>query len=362
MTSGHLISERLLQAAAALKEANAEALLVSNLVNVRYLTGFTGSNALLIVLPDRFVFWTDPRYTLQAKVEVGAEALIERGPLYLVAEKWLARRRFRAVGFERESLRFDQFEILTKRLKLLPVSGLVERIRMVKSADEIEKIRAAVRTNSKAFDLAVKSVKAGMTESAFAGLIDYRMRQAGAEGTAFETIVSSGTRTALPHARPDNTPLAAGGLVLVDMGARQDSYTSDMTRMLHLGEPKRKTREVYAAVLEAQLAAIDAVRPGIAASKVDGVARGVLERHGWADQFVHSTGHGLGLEIHEDPRIGKKSKARLEAGMVITIEPGVYLEGWGGIRIEDTVVVTASGCEVLTPTPKGLRIVNSTVT
>ena len=354
--------ERLSQTVAAMKEQKAEAFLIGNLVNIRYLTGFTGSNALLVVLPDRFVFWTDPRYTLQAAREVGPHVLIATGPLYLAAEKWLARKHLRGIGFERETLRFDQFELLSKRLKLLPLSGIVERIRTVKSTDEIEKIEAAVATNSKAFELALKSVRPGMTESALAGLIDYRMRQAGAEGNAFETIVASGFRSALPHARPDGTRLADGGLVLVDMGARRDGYTSDMTRMLHLGEPPRKTRKLYSAVLEAQLAAIDCVRPGIAATRVDAAARNVLHSHGLAERFVHSTGHGLGLEIHEDPRVGKRSKAKLEAGMVITIEPGIYLEGWGGIRIEDTVVVTPTGCRVLTPTPKELRIVNSTVT
>ena len=356
------MNERLQRAGSALKEAKVEALVVSNLTNIRYLTGFTGSNALLIVFPDRQIFWTDPRYTLQAAQEVGSLAKIARGPLYLEAERWLTKRHKGTVGFERETLRFDQFEVLSRNLKLQPVSGLVERLRMVKSPEEVELIRAAVNTNSKAFESAVASVKPGMRESALAALIDYRMRRYGAEGTAFETIVASGVHTARPHATPGSTRFQAGELILVDMGARQEGYCSDMTRMLHLGEPKRKTRQLYAAVLEAQLAAIDSVRPGRSAAKVDLAARGVLKKHGLADQFVHSTGHGFGLEIHEDPRIGKKGTTVLETGMVITIEPGVYLEGWGGIRIEDSVVVTATGCQILTPTPKELRLVNTTVT
>jgi Xaa-Pro aminopeptidase len=356
------MNERLQRAGSALKEAKVEALVVSNLTNIRYLTGFTGSNAILLVFPDRHIFWTDPRYTLQALKEVGPDAKVARGPLYLEAEKWLARRHKGAVGFERETLRFDQFEVLNRTLQLQPVSGLVERLRMVKSPEEIALIRAAVNTNSKAFESAAASAKPGMKESDLAALIDYRMRRFGAEGTAFETIVSSGLGTALPHATPGNKRFEEGDLVLVDMGAKQAGYCSDMTRMLHLGEPKRKTRQVYRAVLEAQLAAINSVRAGVSAAKVDLAARGVLKQHGWADQFVHSTGHGFGLEIHEDPRIGKKGTATLESGMVITIEPGVYLEGWGGIRIEDAVVVTETGCEILTSTSKQLRLINTTVT
>lgn len=341
-----------------LKEAKVDVLLVTNLVNIRYLTGFTGSNALLAVFPDHFVFWTDPRYTLQA---ANLKPKISTKPLLVSAQAYLEKRQVR-VAFEREHLRFDQYEALSKKLTLSPVTGLVERLRAVKSPEEIEKIRQAVLTNSAAFERALLAVKPGMRESDLAGLIDYRMRRLGAEGPAFETIVAAGEHSAFPHARPGNLKLTANQLVLVDMGAKQDGYTSDMSRMFHMGAPPAQVRKLYAAVLEAQLAAVDAVRPGVPAAKIDKAARLVLKKHGLADKFVHSTGHGLGLEIHEDPRIGKKGKTRMEAGMVITIEPGIYLEGWGGIRIEDTVVVTPSGCEVLTPTPKDLREVNTTVT
>jgi len=339
----------------ALKEAKVDCLVVSSLPNIRYLTGFTGSNALLVAFLDRLVFWTDPRYTLQAAREVGRDAIIAKGPLYFAVEKWLNPRKKAVIGFERETLRFDQFEVLGKQLKLKPVSGLVEKLRMVKSAAEIEKIRTAVYTNSAAFERAVQSIKSGMRESDLAAEIDYRMRRQGAEGTAFDTLVVSGERSALPHARPDRTTLREGNLVLVDMGAKQNGYTSDMTRMLHLGEPNRKTKKTYAIVREAQQSALDKVRPGATGSMIDRGARQVFETYGLADKFVHSTGHGLGLEIHEDPRIGKNGKTRMQAGMVITIEPGVYLEGWGGIRIEDTVVVTEHGCEILTLTGKDLR-------
>jgi len=194
-----------------------------------------------------------------------------------------------------------------------------------------------------------------MTETDLAAELEYRMRRNGAEKPSFETIVASGARTALPHAQPTTERLHK--LLLVDMGCMQAGYASDMTRMLHLGQPGAQTRKLYKAVLEAQLAAIAAVRAGIQAGHVDRAARKVLKAHGFEKEFVHSTGHGLGLEIHEDPRLGKRNGTFLQAGMAITIEPGAYIEGAGGVRIEDTVLVTETGCEILTPTPKELVIV-----
>jgi Xaa-Pro aminopeptidase len=183
------------------------------------------------------------------------------------------------------------------------------------------------------------------------------MRRLGADKPSFETIVAAGVRSALPHAQPTAARLSPGDLVVVDMGAFQDGYASDMTRMLSVGTPSAKVKRMYKAVLEAQLAAIDAVRPGAATASVDAAARRVLAGHGLDHVFIHSTGHGLGMEIHEPPRIGKRDRHRLRTGMAITIEPGAYIEGFGGVRIEDTVVVTESACEILTTTPKELRVI-----
>jgi Xaa-Pro aminopeptidase len=196
-----------------------------------------------------------------------------------------------------------------------------------------------------------------MMERDLAAELEYRMRRLGAEKPSFETIVAGGVRSALPHAQPTSAPLRAGDLVVVDMGAFQDGYASDMTRMLFLGRPTARVKRTYRAVLEAQLAAIDCVRAGVPVAQVDRAARRVLKGYGLDRAFVHSTGHGLGLEIHEPPRIGKRDKSVLREGMAITIEPGVYLEDFGGIRIEDTVVVTAGGCDILTPTSKELRTI-----
>jgi Xaa-Pro aminopeptidase len=227
---------------------------------------------------------------------------------------------------------------------------------MIKSASEIELIRRSVDVNSKAFEAALRSIRPGKTrEMDLAAEIDYRMRRLGAERPAFETIVATGSRSALPHSQPTKTILGKNELLLIDMGATLDGYASDMTRMAFLGRPSDRLKRIYGAVLEAQLAAIGAVRPGVTAGYVDRRARQTLKAARLDKAFVHSTGHGLGLEIHEPPRLGKKDKTRLQTGMAITIEPGAYLKGFGGVRIEDTVIVTETGCEILTPTSKELR-------
>jgi Xaa-Pro aminopeptidase len=305
------------------------------------------------------VFFTDPRYRIQAALEVDCPARVATGPILPRAAALLSRANSRRVGFERSRLSVEAFQTLKDalpmRCSLEPVTGWIERQRMVKSPAEIAAIRRSVDLNSRAFEKAVQHVRPGMRESELAAELDYRVRREGAEGCAFETIVATGVRTALPHARPTAAKIPARGMILVDMGAMLDGYASDMTRMLFLGRPEPRAKRAYQAVLEAQLAAIDAVRPGVSAQTVDRAARRVLARHGLERAFVHSTGHGLGLEIHEPPRIGRKEATALEKGMAITIEPGVYLEGFGGIRIEDTVAVTGNGCLVLTPTTKDLR-------
>jgi Xaa-Pro aminopeptidase len=225
---------------------------------------------------------------------------------------------------------------------------------MVKDAEEAAAIRASVIANSKALEAALKRFKIGMRETDLAAEIDYQNRKLGAEAPAFDTIIAAGERSALPHAHPGAAKIGSG-ILLIDMGAFRDGYASDMTRMVHVGPPDAKYRLAYAAVLEAQLAAIAAVRPGATTASVDRAARSTLRTHGLDKEFVHSTGHGLGLEIHESPRIGRKDTTKLEPGMAITIEPGIYIPGWGGIRIEDTVLVTTNGCEILTPTSKELR-------
>jgi Xaa-Pro aminopeptidase len=346
---------------AGLENRELDAMLVVSPASVRYLTGFTGSNGVVLALPGETIFFTDPRYAIQSAREVSCRTQVCKGPLLPDVAAMAARGRIRRLGFERAHLSYDGFDLLRANMpvnaSLEPVSGWLEAHRMLKSENEIELIRRSVATNSKAFERAARRVRPGMRERDLAAEIDFRMRRLGAEKPSFETIVAAGERSALPHAHPTGAILKQGQLVLIDMGAFQDGYASDMTRMLFLGEPGARVQRLYRAVLEAQLAAIDAVRPGVTAARVDRAARDVLKAYKLERAFVHSTGHGLGLEIHELPRIGKKDKTPLAAGMAITIEPGVYLEGLGGIRIEDTVVVTRTGCEVLTPTSKELRVV-----
>jgi Xaa-Pro aminopeptidase len=349
---------RIEKAVASLADRKLDALYVTSLHNVRYLTGFTGSNgAVLLTSRGDAVLFTDPRYTVQSKQQASCSVVVAQGPVVQAAALEIAKRKSRRVGFEADNLAVTQFEALEKampsRVRLKPVSGLVEKLRMVKDAGEIALIRESVVNNSAALQAALQDFRAGMTESELAAEIDYRNRKLGAEAPAFDTIVAAGKRSALPHAHPGSAKIGPGTL-LIDMGAFRDGYASDMTRMAHVGKATAKYRKMYHAVLEAQLAAIDCVKAGAPTASVDGAARRTLRRHKLDRLFIHSTGHGLGLEIHEPPRIGKKDPNTLEAGMVITIEPGVYLEGWGGIRIEDTVLVTASGCEILTPTTKDL--------
>jgi Xaa-Pro aminopeptidase len=346
---------------AGLQNRELDAMLVTSRASVRYLTGFTGSNGAVLALPGDAIFFTDPRYAIQSRREISCSTQVCKGPILPAVAAALTARRIRRLGFEPAHLSYEGFDLLRGKMpvnaSLEPVAGWLEAHRMLKSPAEIELIRRSVETNSKAFELAARRVRPGMRERDLAAEIDHQMRRLGAEKPSFETIVASGERAALPHAHPTGAILKSGQPVLIDMGAFQDGYASDMTRMLFLGAPSARLKRLYRAVLEAQMAAIDAVRPGVSTVHVDRQARNVLKAYKLERAFVHSTGHGLGLEIHELPRIGKKDKVPLAAGMAITIEPGVYLEGSAGIRIEDTVVVTATGCEVLTPTSKELRVV-----
>lgn len=348
--------QRLCQRIRALK---ADAFFTSELSNVRYLAGFTGSHGAVLLTPDRALLFTDPRYQTQAPRESDCEVTIAKGPLLKEVASWIKRLRLKSLAIEQNRISFaeyGQLHALAPGVRLKPVTGEVEAVRMLKSEPEIGTIRAAVQLNSAALEQALKQFRPSMSELDFAAEIDYRMRLLGADGTAFDTIVASGPRTALPHAHPSAHAIGGNQLLLVDMGARVAGYCSDMTRTHAVGSLTPKIRRMYRAVLESQLAAIAAVKPGATCASIDRAARQVLRGYEMDKLFIHSTGHGLGLEIHELPRVGRKDNTKLQPGMVITIEPGVYLEDVGGIRIEDTVVVTARGCDILTPTGKELVV------
>ena len=311
--------------------------MVSSPASVEYLTGFTGSNGLLLVAAEDCTLYTDPRYEAQAAEQVDCRVRVVKGALHTAVAGDVKRRRFHTLGFDPAKLSCELYfalsSLLGEKTKLRPAGGIVESLRMIKSPAEVEAIAKAARLNSAAFHRSMRFLRPGVTEKDLAARIDHQLRRLGASGPAFDTIVAAGPRSALPHAQPTDKSIANNELVLVDMGARCAGYVSDMTRVAFPGGPSPAMRSAYKAVLEAQLSAIDAVRAGVTAEEVDFAARQVLREHRLDRYFVHSTGHGLGLEIHEKPRLGRGEKTTLQAGMVITIEPGVYLEGAGGIRI-----------------------------
>ena len=350
---------RLTRLRAALAHAKLDALLVTHLPNVRYLCGFTGSSGVLAVTADRAAFFTDGRYTTQANEEVkGAEIFVPKKPALTEAVPWLRRRRARRIGLEADRLSANAYAAIAKghERAFRNTSGVVERLRMIKEPAEIEQIRKAVLLGASLFDVAVKTIRPGVAEADVAAEMEYQARRRGAEGMAFDTIVASGLRSALPHGRASRHAIPAKGFVVLDFGVILAGYHSDMTRTVHVGQPDPKALRQYRAVQEAQLAGVAAVRQGSTAEQIDRATRRILTKARLERYFTHSTGHGVGLEIHEPPRLGKGQKEPLLPGMVITIEPGAYVPGQGGVRIEDIVVVRERGCEVLTPTPKDLFV------
>ena len=345
-----------------LRTAGVDALLVTNLINVRYLTGFTGSSAALLVHAEgdgRSRFCTDGRYRTQAARQVpDLERVQERASalaLATAAPGWGVRR----LGFESDAVTVDAHAALDQaagEVTLHRAPGLVPRLRLTKDADEIDALRAACTAADAALAdlLAVGGVAPGRTEREVALDLESRMRGHGAQGPSFETIVAAGTHSAVPHHRPTDTELRAGDLVKIDFGALCEGYHSDMTRTVVLGRAAEWQREIYDVVAAAQRAGCAALAPGADVVAVDAVARTVCADAGHGDRFVHGLGHGVGLQIHEAPSLSATGAGVLAAGMVVTVEPGVYLEGRGGVRIEDTLVVRDGAPDLLTLTTKEL--------
>jgi Xaa-Pro aminopeptidase len=353
------LSVRRKKAMAAAKAAGVDALLVTHLPDVRYLTGFTGSSAAVVLAGGRSVLFTDGRYTAQAKAEARGMRVVIAKSLVVAACEWMVAAGILRCGFDGEHTTVARLESMrrsvpakVRRGMFQPVASLVAALREVKDADEIAQIRDAAALGCRLFDGMLTYLEAGMTEVAVAAELEHAARLAGAEGMSFETIVASGERSALPHGRATMAKLPKRGFVTLDFGVVLGGYCSDMTRTVHMGRALEGEREVYDSVLEAQMAAVGAVAPGVTAGEVDEAARSVLRRDGLDKYFSHSTGHGVGLEIHEGPRVATQQKQVLQQGMVITIEPGVYMPGKFGVRIEDMVLVTATGGEVLTPSVK----------
>jgi Xaa-Pro aminopeptidase len=340
------------------KELRADVLLVTLPANILYLCGFSGSAGILLVEPARATLFTDSRYTFQARQEVkGARVVIAKAGLLKAAGDQLAGRKGRlTLAASLKHLTVAQQDALGrglgKRLRWSDDDGVIEKLRAVKSPAELEIMRAAAVLISRVFEKLVPRIRPGATELDLAARIEYEIKLLGGSGPSFETIVAAGPRSSWAHARPSGKALAKNELVVIDHGAILRAYCSDLTRTVHVGRASGKIRSLYSAVLEAQQAAKAAIRPGVTAGAVDSAARSTLKRRRLAQYFTHSTGHGLGLEIHEMPRIGRGEKTVLQEGMVVTVEPGVYLDGVGGIRIEDDVVVTKAGAVDLTTAPR----------
>jgi Xaa-Pro aminopeptidase len=341
------------------REAKLDALLVTSPANWYYLSGFTGESGALVVSRKGTTLLTDGRFMVQGREETsGIRIRHQRGTLFSSVGEFLKESKYRRVGFDPNQLTVGQLQALRKAAgagtKWISAAGLPERLRMRKDGEELAQMRRAAVLASEVVQSAIKLLKPGIREVEVGAEIEYQMRKRGASGPAFETIVAFGERAALPHARPTAKRLRKNELVVLDLGVILGHYCSDITRTVHVGRAPERIRTWYRAVLEAQTAAIAAVRNGAACADVDSAARQVLAGYNLDQLFVHSTGHGLGLEVHEDPRVARGQKQRLEPGNVITIEPGVYAAGVGGIRIEDDVAIHASRTEVLTRAPREL--------
>ena len=334
-----------------------DAILFTNLTNVRYLCGFSGSEGALLLTREEAWFLCDSRYTTQAVEEVCGAEIREFTAKYeavcsLITDKQLLR-----IGFESTHTMVSDFRQLTERLigcELVGIGASLDAIRSCKEQVEIELLGGVAALASASLQSALSSLRPGTRESEFSLALEIEMRRRGADARAFDFIVASGERGAMPHGRASDKLLCQGEMVTIDFGAVKDGYHSDETVTVSIGRPNDRAREIHAIVKEAHDRAIAAVRPGIRCRDLDEIARGYIRQQGYEDYFGHGLGHGVGLDIHEKPVISPRSDAVVEEGMVFTIEPGIYIPGFGGVRIEDTLAVTADGCKVLTQAPKEL--------
>ena len=331
-----------------------DALLVTNELNVRYLTGFTGTASCLLIQPDSDAILSDPRFTIQIEEECpGLDAVIRprSESTSKTLSKLLGKITTGKLGIEAESVTIGQQERLFEhipRWQSVPTKNVIEELRQVKDRDELMHIRRAIEVADKAFQCVREQLEPSMSEIDVCIMLEHQMRLLGAEEKSFPPIIAAGGRAALPHANPTLQTSERQSLLLFDWGAVVNGYMSDLTRVLIFTPNNKKLRTVYETVLQAQLAAIAAIKPGKVCEEIDAVARNIIKDAGFGKHFGHGLGHSIGLRVHEDPRFTPGDKTVLKPGMVLTVEPGIYLKGWGGVRIEDMILVTKSGCEVLT--------------
>ncbi|RXZ78281.1 aminopeptidase P family protein [Paenibacillaceae bacterium] len=343
-----------------LAERGLEALLVSHPVNRRYLSGFTGSSGYLLITADHSWLLTDFRYMSQAAEQATAFQIVEHGPQPIeTVRELLSDAGISSVGFEQDEVTFGLYSVWTEALggvKLVPVGGMVEQLRMVKDESEIAIMQEAALLADETFEHVLGLLQPGVAETDIALEMEVFMRSRGATSSSFDTIVASGERSALPHGVASSRRLGNNEFVKLDFGAYYKGYCSDLTRTVFIGTPTDKHREIYEIVLEAQLHALANIKAGMTGGEADALTRDIISKYGYGDNFGHGTGHGLGMEIHEAPRLSKLSNTVLTPGMTVTVEPGIYLPGFGGVRIEDDIVITDNGIRILTSSLKKLKL------
>ena len=351
--------ERITRIRERLDGEGADVFLVSNPVNRRYLTGFTGSAGLVWISSTRQAILTDFRYFEQVKTQCPDWELVRIENYTDALQALIEEEHVQSIAFEKDHVTVEQIEGWQEKLSVQfrGISGWVQELRMIKTEEEIANIRKAAQIADEAFAQLLPTLRSGLTEIEAALELEFLMRKAGASGLSFDPIVASGPQSALPHARPGERVLSVGDFVVFDFGAIVSGYCSDMTRTVLIGEPEEKHLLIYDLVLKAQVSALQAVAPGKTGAEIDAIARDIIGEMGYGPYFGHGLGHSLGLEVHENPRLSKTDQTILEPGMIVTVEPGVYLPGFGGVRIEDLVLVTEDGHDVLTSTFKELYVV-----
>ncbi len=341
-----------------MRRSGLEAVLIANPVNRRYISGFTGTSGYVLITLEKAVLYTDFRYRTQAPMQAPDFEVIEhRSQAIESVKQTLEQLHISTLGFEQDDLTYGtylSYASVLDSIRLEPCKGLVEGIRLHKDDSELRILREAADLADQAFTHILGHLKPGVSEREIALEIEFFMRTHGAASTSFDTIVASGERSALPHGVASDRKMGDGELVTLDFGAYYRGYCSDITRTVMIGAPDPRQREIYGVVLEAQLHALDRIRPGMSGKEADALARDVIRRYGYGEHFGHGTGHGVGMEIHEAPRLSSQSDSVLEPGMVVTVEPGIYIPDFGGVRIEDDIVITESGIEILTRSAKEL--------
>ncbi|KEK26129.1 Xaa-Pro dipeptidase [Bacillus gaemokensis] len=351
--------EKITKLRSAFGEASIDGILVTNEYSRRYMTNFTGTAGVVLISNERALFITDFRYVEQAgKQAVGYEIVQHTGPILDEVAKQVKNLGIQKLGFEQDTLTYSSYTAHKEAIEaeFIPTSGLVEKLRLIKTDSEIKILKEAAQIADAAFEHILSFIRPGVSEIEVSNELEFFMRKQGATSSSFDIIVASGLRSALPHGVASEKVIEKGDFVTLDFGAYYKGYCSDITRTIAVGEPSDKLKEIYNVVLEAQLRGVNGIKAGLTGREADALTRGYITEKGYGEYFGHSTGHGVGLEIHEAPGLAFRSETVLEPGMAVTVEPGIYIPGVGGVRIEDDIIVTSEGNEVITKSPKELII------